>query len=667
MPRMKSGPKHELARLREENDQLRAVSARLASSGDVQLRALFDCMPQLGWTASADGSIDFYNRGWYDYTGTTFAQMQGWGWQSVHDPELLPAVTARWLASIQQGVPFEMEFPLRRGDGVFRWFLTRVQPIRGEDGTVLRWVGINTDIHDRRQAAQAREGLQAAILGNMAEGVCLVRALDSTIVYTNPRFDSMFGYAPGELLGKPVVLLHHRDEAHSAQLAADAIIEELRLKGEATYEVHNVRKDGTSLWCRAKTCLLRHSGFGEVWVAVHDDITDRKRVAEELDQFFSMALDLLCIAGLDGFFKRINPSWEKVLGWSEPELLGRPWLDFVHPEDRELTVQAGNELGAGRPLLSFSNRYACKDGSYRWIEWRCAPVVEQGLIYCAARDITERRQVEEDQEALQRHLILTDRLVSVGTLAAGVGHEINNPLSYILANLDVALDELRALAEDSLSGRIGDLVELVTEAREGAERVKKIVRGLRTLSRGEQDHRNVIMDVGPALELAINMSSNEIRHRARLVKEFGATPLVDADDARLGQVFVNLLINAAQAIPEGNAEANEIRIVTTTDPAGRAVVEIRDSGAGIPKALLERIFEPFFTTKPVGVGTGLGLSICHNIVTELNGELSVTSEVGQGSTFRVVLPAAKRQVRVGEELVEQASELPGQSGFAHER
>jgi CheY-like chemotaxis protein len=184
-----------------------------------------------------------------------------------------------------------------------------------------------------------------------------------------------------------------------------------------------------------------------------------------------------------------------------------------------------------------------------------------------------------------------------------------------------------------------EVEDMAVEAREGAERVRKIVRGLKTFSRADEERR-VVMDVKSALELAVNMAFNEMRHRARLVKDYGPVPLVDADEARLGQVFINLLINAAQTIPEGDVAANEIRIVTSTDTTGRAVVEVKDTGPGIPAAVLGRIFDPFFTTKPVGIGTGLGLSICHSIVTGMGGEIAVVSELGRGTTFRVTLPAA---------------------------
>lgn len=366
----------------------------------------------------------------------------------------------------------------------------------------------------------------------------------------------------------------------------------------------------------------------------------------DVDDFFGMSLDNLCVAGFDGYFKRVNPSWTRTLGWTEEELLARPSIELVHPEDRAATLAGRRALTNGAPMGPLVNRYRCKDGTYRWFEWRSVGHAERGLVYAAARDITEQklaeanlREAKELQEKLERQLVFSDRMASVGTLAAGVAHEINNPLSCVTANIDMMREALASLGAACGTASVADLMEMVGEAQVGAERIRTIVLGLKTFSRAEEERRAVI-DVGPVVQLAVDMAYNEIRHRAELVKEIGPTPLVDADEARLGQVFINLLVNAAQALPERGSDSNQIRIVTMTDAAGRAVIEVHDTGAGIPAALIGRVFDPFFTTKPVGIGTGLGLSICHNIVTAMGGEITVASEEGRGSTFRVVLPAA---------------------------
>ena len=361
----------------------------------------------------------------------------------------------------------------------------------------------------------------------------------------------------------------------------------------------------------------------------------------DTEDFFEMSLDCLCVAGLDGYFKRVNPSWTRTLGWTEAELMAVPSVDFVHPDDRERTLAGRQKLGAGEEMGALVNRYRCKDGTYRWLEWRSFGHPERGLVYAAARDVTEQkladerlRQAQEREAQLERQLTFADRMASVGTLASGVAHEINNPLASVTANIALIIESL-----DVAPVNVAELRAMALDVKEGAQRIGTIVRGVMTFSRLE-DERRALMDLRPVLELASNMTSNEIRHRARLVKIIHDTPSVVADEARLGQVFINLLLNAAQAIPEGHASSNEITLTASTDHEGRAVVEVRDTGAGISAQVIGRIFDPFFTTKPVGVGTGLGLSISHGIVVGLGGTISVTSEPGRGTTFRVVLPPA---------------------------
>jgi PAS domain S-box-containing protein len=260
-----------------------------------------------------------------------------------------------------------------------------------------------------------------------------------------------------------------------------------------------------------------------------------------------------------------------------------------------------------------------------------------GAILFVVRDITEQKKI-------QAKLALSDRMASVGTLAAGVAHEINNPLSYVTLNLEMLAEELRNFETWQFrADRIPKLSAMVRDARQGAERVRKIVRELKTLSRADEEHR-VAIDVRGVIEGSISVASNEIKHRARVRREYGPAPNVLADEARLGQVFINLVVNAAQSIPEGHVEKNEIRIVTATDGAGRAVIEVRDTGRGIPPEILDRIFDPFFTTKPMGEGTGLGLALCQSIISALDGEIAVESTLGRGTVFRVTLPPALTDV-----------------------
>ena len=242
-----------------------------------------------------------------------------------------------------------------------------------------------------------------------------------------------------------------------------------------------------------------------------------------------------------------------------------------------------------------------------------------------------------DRKLVQARLAVTDRMVSVGTLAAGVAHEVNNPLAVVTMSLGFISDELEQLARHhGKRNELVDVFDALRDARVGCTRVREIVRDLRTFSGADQDSQTQV-DLRQLLETCLSMTRNEIRHRAQLIRSLETVPPVLANHAQLAQVFLNLLLNAVQAIREGDAARNELH-VTLCEVHGRILVSIRDTGSGISLANLPRIFDPFFTTKPVGMGTGLGLSFCHNVVNALGGTIQVQTAEGKGSTFLVDLP-----------------------------
>jgi two-component system NtrC family sensor kinase len=262
----------------------------------------------------------------------------------------------------------------------------------------------------------------------------------------------------------------------------------------------------------------------------------------------------------------------------------------------------------------------------RWFRRQLNPVGD--CLAILVRDITEQRENE-------LRLRLNERMAAVGMLAAGVAHEINNPLAFVLSNLHYIEKELRRLKlpvpDES------ELLEAFNDARDGAERMRGIVQSLSALSRGDSVTTQP-MDVHEVLDNSVQLVSGRLRSRGELVRDYGDVPLVLANQVQLSQVFVNLLVNATQALPPTGG--GTVRLVTRRLGEHKALVEVQDTGCGIAPENLERIFDPFFTTKPVGEGTGLGLSISHDIIRGLGGEMSVISTVGQGTTFRVVLPVA---------------------------
>jgi len=276
-------------------------------------------------------------------------------------------------------------------------------------------------------------------------------------------------------------------------------------------------------------------------------------------------------------------------------------------------------------------------GLRRWFRIESPPIA-RAVSDDSTQTVLVVRETTRDRQ--QRQLsVQQERLAVVGQLAAGVAHEVNNPLTYVLANLDFLAAEVESNRERLEQDSYTDLSDALREAREGASRVRAIVHDLKMFSRTEEQAVGPI-DVHATIDSALKMLSGEVRHRATLVTEYEAEAPVVASRARLSQLFLNLLINSTQALPVGNADNNEIRVATRLDQhTGNVVVEISDSGPGVPEDLRKKIFEPFFTTKPVGAGTGLGLFVCHNIVSALGGQIEVGNRPSGGALFRIELPS----------------------------
>ena len=331
-------------------------------------------------------------------------------------------------------------------------------------------------------------------------------------------------------------------------------------------------------------------------------------------------------AGTIRFINRVEPPAKL------DDVVGTNWFEGIAVDQRERARGAFDMvLSSGAPA-EIELTVMRPDQSAGFFQCRIGPIKQDNAItgcVIVARDVTDKKQTE-------MQLMLADRMASVGTLAAGVAHEINNPLAAVIANLDMAEHDIVELGNTAKLPP--DLVDEVRDARMSADRVREIVRDLKVFSRAQEDRRGAV-DVEKVLESTLRMAWNEIRHRAKVVKTYGKVPRVDANEGRLGQVFLNLIVNAVQAIPEGNFEHHEIRVSTKMEQ-GMVTIAVGDTGAGIPPEVQRRLFTPFFTTKPAGVGTGLGLAISHRIITSLGGSIALETEVGRGTTFKVKLPVA---------------------------
>jgi two-component system, cell cycle sensor histidine kinase and response regulator CckA len=531
-------------------------------------------------------------------------------------------------------------------------YMIRFAPRRDAEGRVAAVVGLgfelakpaagDAQLEELLEALRLSEARFRAMCDSAPLGIC-VSSPKLELGYVNPALCAQLGRRPDELLGsewKKLIDPRECERLARALRAPNA--------GPDDRIVEHVRRDGSSVWCSVRVATMRDDGELIGYVALVADITQERaarlvidRTQRDLRQVIEGSPEGIAVVR-DQRWIFVNRALARTLGYqSASALIGADMSELVHPEDlallRELVAepQRTPDQARAREL-----RYRAASGDYVLLEFRSGLLSEfEGApaLLLSARDVTERRK-------LQARLAVTERLLAVGTLAAGVAHEINNPLSAALSTLEWVAEQLGrasdAPANVTADNTLQRLIKPIEDTRDACERVRAIVQDLKLLSRAEEESVGPV-ELTQVIDAAVRMAWNEMRHRARLVREYGDLPLVKGNEARLAQVFLNLLINATQAIPEGHAPEHEVRVTARALPSKQIVVEVRDTGCGIPENVLERIFDPFFTTKPAGVGTGLGLSICQRIVSSMDGQIEVESQLGRGTTVRVTLASAE--------------------------
>jgi two-component system cell cycle sensor histidine kinase/response regulator CckA len=618
---------------------------------NARVRGAIDTLPVTMFEFDANGIYTCVGGGYVSLFGITPESLVG---RSVFDfPKFVPGknvMVRRALAG--ESVAITGFWPRGR-------YMIRFVPRFDASGRVEAVVGLGFELANATAGDRHMEELLEALRQSEARframcdcaplGICVSNS-KLELGYVNPALCALLDRRPDELLGrqwKELLQTHERERERLSRTRAGTRSE------PADDVMHHVRRDGSSVWCSLRIAAMRDDGELIGYVAVVADITqernarlvidgarrDLRHVIEGSPEGIAVVRDQRWIF--------VNRALVRTLGYPDAgALIGANVSELVHPEDRtqalELIARPQHTPGDGGARAL---RYRSASGEYVLLELRPALLSEfEGApaVLISARDITE-------QKKLQARLAVTERLLAVGTLAAGVAHEINNPLSAALSNLEWVAGRLArstgspaaagAAHAGEPNGALASLIKPIEDTREACERVRAIVQDLKLLSRAEEE------SVGPVelthvIDSAVRMAWNEMRHRARLVREYGDLPLVNGNEARLAQVFLNLLINATQAIPEGRANQHEVRVTARGLSSGQVMVEVRDSGCGIPEDVLGRIFDPFFTTKPPGIGTGLGLSICQRIVTSMGGQIEVESQLGRGSTFRVTLASS---------------------------
>lgn len=382
-------------------------------------------------------------------------------------------------------------------------------------------------------------------------------------------------------------------------------------------------------------------------LGVLQDITERRQAdeklkiaQEELERLFKLVPDLVCIASTSGYLMKINKAWKVTLGFTEEELMSEPLENFIHPDDIEPTRREVARQIGGKSTINFINRYRTQEGSYKWLEWNATPMAGRSLLYAVARDITERKQAEDERRKLQDQLQQAQKMEAIGTLAGGIAHDFNNILGAIIGYAEMAQEDC---PPGSMAG--DDIRQVLTASNRAKDLVQQILAFSRQAEVEKIPLRPALI-IGESIKMLRSSLPTSIEIQQDIDAEAG--PIV-ADPTQVHQIVMNLCTNAFHAM-EGTGGVLHISLKTETvsdeqmvndshAQQGRYVrLSIRDTGPGISPEIRDKIFDPYFTTKEVGKGTGLGLAMVHGIAKNYGGWVSCDSQMGSGAIFNVYLP-----------------------------
>jgi len=473
-------------------------------------------------------------------------------------------------------------------------------------------------------------------------------------IRVNPAWTAVLGYAPAEIIGHQYLEFLHPDDV------------ERTMEGYAEVESGQPILDFENRY-RAKNGDYRWLS----WVAVPEngklystvrDITAEKAAAAERDRLWTFGADMLARADYNGMMSAVNPAWTRVLGFSEKELLSRPYSDFMHPDDTGLTLEALQAMGATNATARFENRILTTSGAYKPIDWTVVPEPDGKNFIAIGRDRSDDKAREQELAETQEALRQSQKMEAVGQLTGGIAHDFNNLLAGITGSLELMQ---KRIGEQGLVGFDRHLGIAQASAQRAAALTQRLLAFSRrqTLDPRPVDVNRLIggvedlcrRSVGPNIEIAV----------------VGAVGLwaTKIDAPQLENAILNLVLNARDAMPDGgritietankwiDERAAKERQLT---PGQYISVCVTDTGTGMAPEVIERAFDPFYTTKPLGQGTGLGLSMIHGFVRQSGGQIRVYSEVGQGTTMCLYLPRFAGALDSDDPTDDQAALEPGQ-------
>jgi PAS domain S-box-containing protein len=620
----------------------RAVQSALEAS-EAQFRTFAEAAPNQMWTAQPDGRLDWFNARVYAYSGAEPGALDGAEWTAIVHPDDVAIAGERWAASLAGGMTYETEFRLRGADGTYRWHLARALPIRDSADRITRWIGTNTDIHERK-LAETENSRDRDRLWTMSQDLLLVCDFDGTITAINPSATRILGWAEEEMVGRPLGDFVHPDDVDRSVTEVGKLV-----GGAKTLAFENRYRtkagDYRVLDWTAVPDAGRIHGVGR-------DITDERALARDQERIWTLSPVLKVVANMVGDVHTVNPAWSQALGWTPEETLGRNIMEFVAPEDADNGMAGMAQLAEGVPVVDYPITFAHRDGSRRRIAWTTVP--EQGTLYGFGRDITVEVEAADALSAAEDALRQSQKMEAVGQLTGGIAHDFNNLLQGITGSLDLVKKRIS-------QGRLGELDRFIDGAMTSASRAAGLTHRLLAFSRRQP------LDPRPVRANPLVSSMEDLLRRTlgeRIELDLALAEdlwLTRCDPNQLESAILNLAINARDAMPGGGRLVIETANTTLdaayaarqrdVTPGAYVCVSVTDTGVGMDADTAARAFEPFFTTKPIGQGTGLGLSMIYGFARQSEGFARIYSEVGQGTTFKLYLPRHRGEADTDDEPV----------------
>ena len=623
----------------------RKRSEEALRNSELQFRNLANSMPQLVWTATPDGRMDYFNRRIEEFHGFVKQPDGSWEWSVVVHPEDLKRTVDTWQHAINSGQTHEIEHRLLQRDGSYKWYLSRTTPVRDQEGRVAKWYGTSTEIdylkHAEQKLLEATTRLDFLVTESPAVVFTYELQPQPRLNYVSRNVETILGWKPEQFTEN---FECWKECLHPADLPAvlDGLVQ-LERTGKQVFEYRFKDTKGKYHWIHdEQRVIVREDGRKEV-IGAWWDVTETKAAQEELRRLaaaIEQAAEIVVMTDEKADIVYANPAFEKITGYSQMEVLGKnPRILKSGEQDHAFYQQMWASLSAGKTWHGrFVNKK--KNGSLYTEEATISPVLDPSgniINYVAVkRDITKEQELEQQYLEAQK-------MEAIGTLAGGIAHDFNNILAIILANAQI-LEFSGAISSDSK--------ETLNQIIIASKRARELVRQILAISRrGKQE--KIIMNLKPIVKETIGLLRASLPATIRLEPHITAnTGMLFADPTQMQQVLMNLCTNAAHAMEK---EGGTLKITLSNTSIGEndtplepgfapgeyVKLSVSDTGHGMQPWILKRIFEPYFTTKETGKGTGLGLSVAHGIVKSHGGAVKVSSVVRKGSIFEIYLPRVK--------------------------